>query len=54
MSNAVIAPIVSLDDYRRARSLAQRSTAMMPAESQPPPRMFTPAVWIYWVPVWVW
>jgi len=54
MSNAVLAPILSLDDYRRARSLAQRSTAMMPAESQPAPRMFTPAVWIYWVPVWVW
>jgi hypothetical protein len=45
------AGIVSLDDYRRSRgerrgAHAHRQTA--PA-IQP-----APALWVYWVPVWVW
>jgi len=51
MSNAALASnIVSLDEYRRHRG-----------EKKPTPRFQTapvspvaPAVWVYWVPVWVW
>ena len=45
MSNSAAAAIVNLDDYRSRRR--------MPAKAATVP-MFTPAVWVYWVPVWVW
>ena len=44
MSNAAAAAIVSLDDYRSRRR--------MPAKTPVP--TYAPAVWVYWVPVWVW
>jgi hypothetical protein len=53
MSNAAVATnIVSLDEYRRSRG--ERQT--MQPRNQTVTR-FTPAapaVWVYWVPVWVW
>ena len=53
MSNAALATnIVSLDEYRRSRgerkSMSPRSQTMIPATP------VAPAVWVYWVPVWVW
>lgn len=53
MSNAALAPnIVSLDEYRRSRG---ERHAMQP-RSQTVTRYTpaAPAVWVYWVPVWVW
>ena len=48
MSNAATASnIVSLDDYRRTRG----DKRMPRLRSMP---MTPPAVWVYWVPVWVW
>jgi hypothetical protein len=44
MSNSAAAAIVNLDDYRSRRR--------MPAKAPVP--MYPPAVWVYWVPVWVW
>ena len=50
MSNAATAPnIVSLDDYRRSRG--DRRAAPRPTSPVMPA---APAVWVYWVPVWVW
>lgn len=53
MSNAALASnIVNLDEYRRSRGdkkqMQPRHPAMIPAFPA------TPAVWVYWVPVWVW
>ena len=53
MSNAALATnIVSLDDYRRSRgerkSMQPRNPTVAPAFPA------APAVWVYWVPVWVW
>jgi hypothetical protein len=55
MSNAAVASnIVSLDEYRRSRECSERR------EMQPRHQTVTrftpaaPAVWVYWVPVWVW
>jgi hypothetical protein len=53
MSNAALAGnIVSLDEYRRSRG--ERQT--MPPRNQTVTRLTpaAPAVWVYWVPVWVW
>lgn len=53
MSNAALASnIVSLDEYRRSRG----ERKPMQARSQTPVPSFptAPAVWVYWVPVWVW
>jgi hypothetical protein len=51
MSNAALASnIVSLDEYRRSRG--ERQT--MPPRNQTVTRFTPPAVWVYWVPVWVW
>jgi len=53
MSNAALATnIVSLDEYRRNRGERQQ----MPARNQTVTRLTpsAPAVWVYWVPVWVW
>jgi hypothetical protein len=53
MSNAALASnIVSLDEYRRTRGERQA----MPPRNQTVTRSTpaTPAVWVYWVPVWVW
>jgi hypothetical protein len=51
MSNAAAADIVSLDDYRRSRGERR-----MPESRHQANRVtYTqPAVWVYWVPVWVW
>jgi hypothetical protein len=52
MSNAATAAnIVSLDDYRRSRG-DKRTTP--PRFASVPLTRSTPAVWVYWVPVWVW
>jgi hypothetical protein len=52
MSNAALAQnIVSLDEYRRTRGGRQ---TMAPRASQTAPTYPVPAVWVYWVPVWVW
>jgi len=50
MSNAA-AKVVSLDDYRR-----ERTERMQPAPPKQivPRNQAAPAVWVYWVPVWVW
>ena len=53
MSRAAVATdIVSLDEYRRSRgerrSMQPRNQTVAP--SPPVAR----AVWVYWVPVWVW
>jgi hypothetical protein len=54
MSAAARNDVVSLDEYRRARG-AVRGTAepavRTPALSYPP---VTAALWVYWVPVWIW
>ena len=52
MSNAVAAgSIVSLDEYRRTRGAKE---TMAPRPNQAPVAPAAPAVWVYWVPVWVW
>jgi hypothetical protein len=60
MSNAALASIVSLDEYRRSRGGCS-ATEKRPTQSPGPGSMQTapvtqtaPAVWVYWVPVWVW
>lgn len=57
MANAATAQIVSLDDYRRARA-SDRRTTTPPAPAftsqTAPTTQMAPAVWVYWVPVWVW
>ena len=51
MSNAATAgSIVSLDDYRRSRG-ERRMATRHPTGPVPHPAA---AVWVYWVPVWVW
>jgi hypothetical protein len=51
MSNAALATnIVSLDDYRRSRGERRQ----MPMRQPTPMAQPAPAVWVYWVPVWVW
>ena len=55
MSTAA-APIVSLDDYRRARG-AQRMKALPPevgTDRTTAAGLPAGVVWVYWVPVWVW
>lgn len=56
MSNAATAQVVSLDEYRRARSSERRGGPMTvaPAQHAAPSIPTAPAVWVYWVPVWVW
>jgi len=64
MSNAALATnIVSLDEYRRSRGersikihRASAGVAMPPRNHQTvaPVTPTAPAVWVYWVPVWVW
>jgi hypothetical protein len=53
MSTAAAASnIVSLDDYRRSRGERKMQASRIPAATP-----FAPvpsAVWVYWVPVWVW
>jgi hypothetical protein len=54
MSNAATASnIVSLDDYRRSRQGDDKRTQAPRLQSVPMTQP-TPAVWVYWVPVWVW
>jgi len=53
MANAATARIVSLDDYRRARASAQRTAPAFTPQTAPTMQMAS-AVWVYWVPVWVW
>jgi len=53
MSKAAVAQnIVSLDDYRRTRG--GRATMQPRMHQTAPVSPATPAVWVYWVPVWVW
>ena len=48
MSNAVLASnLVSLEDYRRARE-------KKPTHRYAPVAPYAAAVWVYWVPVWIW
>ena len=52
MSNAATASnIVSLDEYRRTRGDKRTMPPRLQSVPMPQP---TPAVWVYWVPVWVW
>lgn len=52
MSNAALAnDIVSLDEYRRSRGEKRQ---MPPRFQTVPVTPAAPAVWVYWVPVWVW
>src|SRR5690348_10687954 len=54
MSNAALATnIVSLDEYRRTRGGGAKMMASRPV-NQAAPTYPAPAVWVYWVPVWVW
>lgn len=56
MSNAALATnIVSLDEYRRTRGERQAmTTSRAQLSNQAAPTTPAPAVWVYWVPVWVW
>jgi hypothetical protein len=54
MSNAALATnIVSLDEYRRTRGERQSMATPRPV-NQAAPTYPANAVWVYWVPVWVW
>ena len=54
MSNAALATnIVNLDDYRRTRGEKKTMQPLPRFQTNPAPTP-TPAVWVYWVPVWVW
>jgi len=54
MSNAALAGnIVSLDDYRRVH-MRDRRPMQTRAQTAAPVTPTAPAVWVYWVPVWVW
>jgi hypothetical protein len=53
MPAALRSDVVSLDEYRRARGAVRGPVepARVPAPAyQPVPT----AVWVYWVPVWIW
>jgi hypothetical protein len=51
MSNSAAASaIVNLDDYRVRRRMPARGAQ---SATNPVPT-YAPAVWVYWVPVWVW
>ena len=50
MRSSAVADIVSLDEFRSRRD-ERRLTPR--AQSVPVPA-YAPAVWVYWVPVWVW
>ena len=53
MSNAAVATnIVSLDEYRRSRGERQSMQPRAQAVTRYTPA--APAVWVYWVPVWIW
>jgi len=53
MSNAAVATnIVSLDEYRRNRGERQPMQLRTQTVTRFTPA--APAVWVYWVPVWVW
>ena len=53
MSNAAVATnIVSLDEYRRSRG--ERREMQPRNQTVTPYAPTAPAVWVYWVPVWVW
>ena len=53
MSNAALATnIVSLDEYRRNRGERQQMQPRNQTLTRLTPA--SPAVWVYWVPVWVW
>lgn len=57
MSNAALASdnIVSLDDYRRNRGDKKTmSPRLQSVPVTPAATVASPAVWVYWVPVWVW
>jgi hypothetical protein len=51
-SSAATAQIVSLDDYRRARTRSAQPQSQ-PTQTAPTIPM-APAVWGFWVPGWVW
>jgi hypothetical protein len=52
MSNAALANIVNLDDYRRSRG--DKKPVQARPQTLAPAFPAAPAVWVYWVPVWVW
>ena len=53
MSNAALATnIVSLDEYRRNRGERQQMQPRNHTVTRLTPA--SPAVWVYWVPVWIW
>lgn len=54
MSSAAVASnIVSLEEYRRTRQGDEKRTTPARLQSVPATQP-APAVWVYWVPVWVW
>jgi hypothetical protein len=57
MTNAALASdIVSLDEYRRQRGERKTMSPRTPthAITTVPLAPMAPALWVYWVPVWVW
>jgi hypothetical protein len=50
---ALRSDVVSLDEYRRARGAGRgpAEPARVPAPAYAPAAT---AVWVYWVPVWIW
>jgi len=53
MSKAALASnITNLDDYRRTRGDKKTTSPRMQTTGSVSPA--APAVWVYWVPVWVW
>ena len=50
--SAAASNVVSLDEYRRTRGDRRESAARSRPMTVPTP--VAPAVWVYWVPVWVW
>jgi hypothetical protein len=50
---AVRSDVVSLDEYRRARG-AVRGPAEPTRVPAPAYQPVPTAVWVYWVPVWIW
>jgi hypothetical protein len=54
MSNTRFGQVVSLDEYRRARTSGERAGSARAAQQTVSRLQSAPAVWVYWVPVWVW
>jgi hypothetical protein len=53
MRSSAAAEIISLDEFRSRRPSTDRRSSTQGMQSQPV-QARPPAVWVYWVPVWVW